>query len=418
MRRDDDWRGSHRDDDRRGPRRDDDRRGPRHDRDQRGGGRFGGPRDSSSQRPGEARRSTRPPEPALDEAITGRELDRDISDELRSLRKETAERTSRHLVAAIAALDEDELPLALAHAQFAASIGGRVGITREIYGIAAYRSEEFRTAAREFRTAMRISGRVDLLPMLADCERGIGRPERALEIAASDDASTLDVSGTIELMIVVAGAYADTGDIETALGTLDIPALRSKVDGRWQVRLWVAYADLLERAGRSDEAHRWLTLAADADTDHETDAAERLGRPVPEPEVEDLPWDDSEELSVLDAFDDSEDVEESDDSEEQEDGASESDAPGEDDPSEADAATSSEVNPDTDRTREPVDGAEDDGGQEREHERNELEDEEHERDEPEADEQKPEEDAQDEAGEPRDEAAVTEQADRQQEPQA
>lgn len=215
-------------------------------------------------------------------------------------------------MAAISALEENDLPVALSHAQFAASIGGRVGITREIYGIAAYRSEEFRTAAREFRTAMRISGRVDLLPMLADCERGIGRPERALEIAASDDAAALDVAGTIELMIVVAGAYADTGDIETALGTLDIPALRSKVDGRWQVRLWVAYADLLERAGRSDEAHRWLTLAADADTDHQTDAAERLGRPVPEPEVEDLPWDDAEELSVVDAFDDSEDSDEED----------------------------------------------------------------------------------------------------------
>lgn len=261
------------------------------------------------------RRSTRPPEPPLDEAITGRELDRDVSDELRSLRQETAERTSRHLVAAIAALEENDLRLALSHAQFAASIGGRVGITREIYGIAAYRSEEFRTAAREFRTAMRISGRVDLLPMLADCERGIGRPERALEIAASDDASTLDVSGTIELMIVVAGAYADTGDIETALRTLDIPALRCKVDGRWQVRLWVAYADLLERAGRSDEGHRWLTLAADADTDHETDAAERLGRPAPEPVAEDLPWDDAEELSVLDAFDDSEEDDDLDDSE-------------------------------------------------------------------------------------------------------
>ncbi|WP_152353171.1 tetratricopeptide repeat protein [Brachybacterium subflavum] len=358
MRRDDARRGPRRDDDRRSPRRDEDRRGPRHDRDQRGGGRFGGPRESSSQRPGEARRSTRPPEPALDEAITGRELDRDISDELRSLRKETAERTSRHLVAAIAALDEDDLPLALAHAQFAASIGGRVGITREIYGIAAYRSEEFRTAAREFRTAMRISGRVDLLPMLADCERGIGRPERALEIAASEDASTLDVSGTIELMIVVAGAYADTGDIETALGTLDIPALRSKVDGRWQVRLWVAYADLLERAGRSDEAHRWLTLAADADSDHETDAAERLGRPVPEPERDDLPWDDSEELSVLDAFEDA------------------------------------------------------DGSDEQEHEPEAVEQK------PEGDEQKPEADAQDEARDPRDDAAVTEQADQQEERQA
>jgi hypothetical protein len=159
---------------------------------------------------------------------------------------------------------------------------------------------------------MRISGRVDLLPMLADCERGLGRPERALEIAASEDAAKLDVPGTIELMIVVAGAYADTGDIETALGTLDVPALRSKVNGKWQVRLWVAYADLLERAGRTEESQRWIRLAADADTDHETDAGERLGRPAPEPDIDDLPWDDSEELSVLDAFDDSQDPEDPD----------------------------------------------------------------------------------------------------------
>lgn len=235
-----------------------------------------------------------------------------MSAELRSLSKETAERTARHLVAALDALEQDDMTLAFEHARFAASIGGRVAITREVFGISAYRTGEFRTAIREFRTAMRISGRVDLLPMLADCERGLGRPERALEIAVSDEAAKLDVSGAIELMIVVAGAYADTGDVQTALQTLEVPALRSKVDGKWQVRLWVAYADLLERAGRSDESHRWLTLAADADTAHETDAAERLGREVPAPVEEDLPWDDSEELSIMDAFDETADAEEED----------------------------------------------------------------------------------------------------------
>src|SRR5699024_7134451 len=131
---------------------------------------------------------------------------------------------------------------------------------REAYGILAYRSGDYRTAVRELRTSLRITGRLDVLPMIADAERGMGRPERALDIASSDDASALGADAAIELMIVVAGAYADTGDIETALGTLEIPALRHKVDGRWQVRLWAAYSDLLARAGRQEEAKRWLTL--------------------------------------------------------------------------------------------------------------------------------------------------------------
>jgi hypothetical protein len=199
------------------------------------------------------------------------------------------------------AFDEQDPALALDHARFAATIGGRVGVTRETYGVLAYRNGDFRTASRELRTAMRITGATDLLPMLADTERGMGRPERALELAASEDAEKLDVAGTIELMIVVAGAYADTGDIETALRTLDIPALRAKVDGRWQVRLWVAYADLLEKAGREDESRRWLTLAADADTEYETDAAERIGRSVPAPAVPET-WYDGESIDVTDTF--------------------------------------------------------------------------------------------------------------------
>ena len=221
--------------------------------------------------------------------------------ELQSLSRETAERVARHMVAAHLLEDSDN-ETARAHARFAARLGGRVGAVRETYGVIAYRAGDFRTASRELRTALRITGRTDMLPLIADSERGLGRPERALDIAASEDASSLGVDAAIELMIVVAGAYADTGDIGTALRTLEIPALRHKVDGRWQVRLWVAYADLLERAGRQEEARRWITLAADADTEGLTDAAERLGRPAPVP-AEEPAWEDDEQIAVLDAYD-------------------------------------------------------------------------------------------------------------------
>ena len=204
-------------------------------------------------------------------------------------------------------LEDSDNETALAHARFAARLGGRVGAVRETYGIIAYRAGDFRTAARELRTSLRITGRSDVLPMIADSERGLGRPERALDIAASEDATALGVNASIELIIVVAGAYADTGDIQTALRTLEIPALRHKVEGRWQVRLWVAYADLLARADRLEESKRWLTLAADADSEGVTDAAEQLGRPAKQP-AEEPTWADDEQIAVLDAYDPSADA--------------------------------------------------------------------------------------------------------------
>src|SRR5699024_4808146 len=187
-------------------------------------------------RPGQASRADRPSAPEIPEGITGQELPTEVREELRGLSRDTAERVARHLAAAHL-LAESEPETSLAHARFAARLGGRIGAVRESHGILAYRAGDFRTAARELRTALRLTGRADVLPMIADSERGMGRPERALDIAGSDDASGLGVADTIELMIVVAGAYADTGDVETALRTLEIPALRQKVDGRWQVRM-------------------------------------------------------------------------------------------------------------------------------------------------------------------------------------
>lgn len=271
-------------------------------------------REDRDSRPGQDRRAERGIEPEIPEWITGAELDGSYREELRALSKDTAERVSRHLVAALVSVEEDPAD-AVAHAKFAVSIGARVGIVRETYGVIAYQTGDYHTAVRELRTAMRITGRADILPMLADAERGVGRPERALDIAASPEAEKLGLESTIELMIVVAGAYADTGDVETALTSLEIPALRQKVEGRWQVRLWVAYADLLERAGRSEEARKWLLLAADADTERITDAAERLGRPAPVEEPNPT-WYDAEEMHVVDAFDeDAEDDEAEDDTE-------------------------------------------------------------------------------------------------------
>lgn len=307
----------------------------------------------------EPRMTNRLEEPSVPEGVTGRQLDPALRDELRSLSKDTAERTAQHMVTAMALFDE-EPDLAVRHAQFAARIGGRVGATREVYGVLAYQAGDYRTAIRELRTSMRITGRYDVLPLVADSERGLGRPERALDIAASEESERLGAEATLEMMIVVAGAYADTGDIETALASLDTAALRQKINGRWHVRLWVAYADLLERAGQGDQARKWLTLAADADTDRITDAAERLGRPAPPVEV-DPTWEDDEQISVVDAFaeeEPAEDIENSDDSDSADDVDDSVDADETDDAGDSDGVDGSGGSDNGDDVDDP-DGADD-----------------------------------------------------------
>ncbi|WP_461024841.1 serine/threonine-protein kinase [Thalassiella azotivora] len=154
-------------------------------------------------------------------------------------------------------------------------------MVREATGLAAYRAGEYELALRELRTARRLTGSQEHLPVMADCERGLGRPQRALEVAASPEAATLDRSGRLELLMVAAGARLDLGQADAAVVMLQVPELER---GRGQVaaRLMSAYADALEAAGRASEARAWLLRAAEQDEDGSTGAAERVGFMEPE----------------------------------------------------------------------------------------------------------------------------------------
>lgn len=79
-----------------------------------------------------------------------------------------------------------------------------------------YRSGDFGQALKEFRTVRRLSGSAHLLPLMVDCERGLSRPERALELAQSPDAETLRAAERVELLIVTSGIRRDLGQTEAA----------------------------------------------------------------------------------------------------------------------------------------------------------------------------------------------------------
>ena len=213
-------------------------------------------------------------EPNIPADVTGDELDRSITRELSTLSPANAKIVAQHLVAAGLNLDSNP-KLALEHARAAVYHAGRIASVRESLGIAAYMSGEFAEALAEFRAAMRISGDVSNWSMMADCERGLGRPAKALAMAGAPEASKLDKSGQIELRIVTAGARRDMGELEAAIVTLTCPELNTK-SAEWSGRLRYAYADALLATGREEEALIWFLNAAASDPEQLTDAVERI----------------------------------------------------------------------------------------------------------------------------------------------
>jgi tetratricopeptide (TPR) repeat protein len=186
-----------------------------------------------------------------------------------------ADRVSRHLVAAGQIIDEDP-ELALQHAIAARRIASRIGVVREAVGLAAYAAGDWATAIAELRTYHRMSGKQTHLAEIADSERALGRPERAIDLFRGADRDALDKAGAIELLIVAAGARGDLGQHDAAVAMLQVRELTADEDAEWAARLRYAYADALLAAGRREEAREWFARAAAADPEDLTDANERL----------------------------------------------------------------------------------------------------------------------------------------------
>ncbi|MGW3349476.1 hypothetical protein ACWDA3_39790 [Nonomuraea rubra] len=208
--------------------------------------------------------------------ITVDELDKEVIEELRSLPGDLADLVGRHLVAAERALEEDDPDRAHEHTKVARRFAARIGVVREAAGIVAYRAGHFSEALSDLRAARRMTGSDAYLPVMADCERGMGRPERAIDLVRSPEAERLDRAGRIELTIVESGARRDLGQHDAAVITLQrLPELRDPQPKPWSARLAFAYADALADAGHQDAATDWFGRAMAFDEDGETDAAER-----------------------------------------------------------------------------------------------------------------------------------------------
>ena len=213
--------------------------------------------------------------PVIPDEIVATDLDKEVRSELLSLSRDVAEKVARHLVAAGQIIDEDS-ELALQHAIAARRLASRIAVVREAVGLAAYAAGDWATAIAELRTYHRMTGRQTHLAEIADSERALGRPERAIDLFRGADMDSLDKAGAIELLIVAAGARGDLGQHDAAVAMLQVRELTADEDAEWAARLRYAYADGLLAADRRDEAREWFARAAAVDDEQLTNAAERL----------------------------------------------------------------------------------------------------------------------------------------------
>jgi predicted negative regulator of RcsB-dependent stress response len=121
-----------------------------------------------------------------------------------------------------------------------------------------------------------MSGRADYLPIMADCERGVGRPERALALASEPDAASLDQDARAEMAIVVAGALRDLDRLEEADAALSASMPARAPAEQWVARLHYARGDVLAELGRTDEAVASFAAAEAADVEGSLDAGSRV----------------------------------------------------------------------------------------------------------------------------------------------
>ncbi len=224
--------------------------------------------------PGLERRDDEPDTPDLELLPP---IPRSMKAELKSLSKEHADRVAAHLLAAGTLLDTDPV-LAHRHALAAKRMAARLPLVREACAETAYAAADYEAALLEFRALRRMDGSPDYLPVLADCERALGRHQAALRLVAEGERIITDPASRVELRLVQAGVRADMGQRDEAVRLLrhEIEHPRGVVPRQAQARLRYAYADLLLAAGDEPGAREWFSAALRLDPEGQTDALDRL----------------------------------------------------------------------------------------------------------------------------------------------
>ncbi|MDU7382817.1 MAG: HAD-IIA family hydrolase [Schaalia turicensis] len=242
--------------------------------------------------------SPNPNEPTIPAGVSAQELDAAALRALTTLSGPNKDIVARHLVMAGQLIDLDP-ELAYKHALAASARAGRVDVVREASALTAYASGRYDEALREVRAVRRMRGDNSLRAVEADCERGLGRPEKAVEIIDQTETKGMELSEQVELILVSSGARADLGQNEVGLLIVDdaLAVLPADTDPFLLRRLNEVKIDRLRELGRDDEADELesqlpeeiedpdivdISLYADADVDNKRTQLRAMSRPLVE----------------------------------------------------------------------------------------------------------------------------------------
>ena len=150
-----------------------------------------------------------------------------------------------------------------------------VAAIRELYGLTLYRLGRWAQALRELEAFRTLTGTTEQHPVLADCYRALGRYAEVEELWDELRAASPSAELVAEGRIVAAGALADQGRLDEAIGLLGAGVRPTKRPRVHHLRMAYALADLYERAGDLPRARDLFRRVADTDPDF-VDVHERI----------------------------------------------------------------------------------------------------------------------------------------------
>jgi tetratricopeptide (TPR) repeat protein len=199
-------------------------------------------------RPGRQRRAAAPTTPSLPKAVL---------DEIRRTTKPTsADDAIARLDRAGGLLERGDASGAAREAAKAKAMAPRSGAVREVLGLALYGDERWQEALSEMKAYRRLSGRPDQNHIIADCLRAVGRASEVVPLAEEALRARIPNEVKAEVVIVAASALADQRRFPEALAFLRRAQTRDDVAEGYTLRLWYVAGDILQRAGRGQEAER------------------------------------------------------------------------------------------------------------------------------------------------------------------
>lgn len=180
-----------------------------------------------------------------------------------TLEPRRAARLSDRLLQAQIALEGERFTDARRMANALLKEMSHVSAVHEVIGLSNYRLGRWREAAAALEIARSQRGRVEDLPVLADCYRALKRWAAVDEIWEEIKGVSPSHEVMAEGRMVVAGSLAERGDLKSAIDLMTRAAAIPKKVRDHHLRQWYVLGDLYDRAGdlrRAREMFRRVAL--------------------------------------------------------------------------------------------------------------------------------------------------------------